>query len=133
MSGGHWTPGLVELAGGRSVLGNPGANSTVLAWDAIAATDPDIVIVAPCGYGLEATLAAAEELEAQPAWRELRAVREGRAYALDGNAYVNRPGPRLVDTAELFASIVSGEPYGAAREDARAYRALRVPSGVKRA
>ena len=133
MSGGHWTPGLVELAGGRSVLGNPGANSVVLAWDAIAAADPDVVIVAPCGFGLEAALAAATELEAQPVWPTLRAVREGRAYALDGNAFVNRPGPRLVDTAELFASIVSGERFGAALEDARAYRALPIPSAVRRA
>ncbi len=133
MSGGHWTPGLVELAGGRSVLGNPGANSTVLAWDAIAAADPDVVIVAPCGFGLEAALAAATELEALPIWPQLRAVREGRAYALDGNAYVNRPGPRLVDTAELFASMVSGEPFGAGLEDTNAYRALPIPAAIRRA
>ena len=133
MSGGHWTPGLVRLAGGRSVLGNPGANSTVLGWDAIAAADPDVVILAPCGYGLDAALSAAGELEAQPAWLQLRAVREGRAYALDGNAYVNRPGPRLVDTAELFASVLSGQPYGAALEDEHAYRAVGIPFGAKRA
>jgi iron complex transport system substrate-binding protein len=131
MSGGHWTPGLVELAGGACVLGNPGANSQVLSWDRIAAADPDVVLVAPCGYGLEAALRACAELEAQSAWTELRAVRSGRAFALDGNAYVNRPGPRLVDTAELFASAVSGEPYGAALEDPQAYRALRVPSGLR--
>lgn len=109
MSGGHWTPGLVELAGGEPVLAHPGANSQVLAWEAIAAADPDVVIVAPCGFDLSATLAAIGELEALPAWRTLRAVRDGRAYALDGNAYVNRPGPRLVDTAELFARALHGE------------------------
>jgi iron complex transport system substrate-binding protein len=75
MSGGHWTPGLVELAGGEPILADPGANSRVLTWEAIGS---------------------------------LRAVREGRAYALDGNAYVNRPGPRLVDTAELFADALAG-------------------------
>jgi iron complex transport system substrate-binding protein len=133
MSGGHWTPDLVARAGGECVLGNPGANSTVLTWEAIAAADPSVVIVAPCGYGLEATLAAATELEAQPVWRTLRAVREGRAYALDGNAYVNRPGPRLVDTAELFTSILFGTPYGAACEDPQAYRALRAAPAVTRA
>ncbi len=109
MSGGHWTPGLVELAGGTPVLAHPGANSQVLAWDAIAAADPDVVIVAPCGFDLRATQAAIAELEALPAWRALRAVREGRAFPVDGNAYVNRPGPRLVDTAELFARALHGE------------------------
>ena len=109
MSGGHWTPGLVELAGGEPVLAHPGANSQVIAWDAIAAADPDVVIVAPCGFDLARTRAAIAELEAVPAWPALRAVREGRACAVDGNAYVNRPGPRLVDTAELFARALHGE------------------------
>ncbi|HEV2738819.1 MAG TPA: cobalamin-binding protein [Candidatus Elarobacter sp.] len=111
MSGGHWTPGLVELAGGEPVLGNAGANSRVVAWDDIAAADPDVVIVAPCGFGLSR---AQHELAALPpaaaeAFASLRAVRMGRAYAMDGNAFVNRPGPRLVDTAELFAAAIAGD------------------------
>jgi iron complex transport system substrate-binding protein len=110
MSGGHWTPGLVQLAGGEPVLGNPGANSRVLAWDEIAAADPDVVIVAPCGFDLAR---AQHEIATLPpsaarAFASLRAVREGRAYAMDGNAFVNRPGPRLVDTAELFAAALAG-------------------------
>ena len=111
MSGGHWTPGLVDLAGGEPVLGNPGGNSRVLAWDEIAAADPDVVIVAPCGFDLDR---AEHEIAVLPpdaanAFASLRAVREGRAYAMDGNAFVNRPGPRLVDTAELFAAAIAGE------------------------
>ena len=105
MSGGHWTPGLVELAGGDPVLGDPGANSRVLTWDAIRVADPDVVVVAPCGFDLDRSVDAARVLPP-----DLRAVREGRAYALDGNAYVNRPGPRLVETAELFAAAIRGEP-----------------------
>jgi iron complex transport system substrate-binding protein len=124
MSGGHWTPGLVELAGGEPLLAHPGANSQTLAWDAIAAADPDVVLVAPCGFGMEATLRALAEMESIAAWRDLRAYRTDRIYAIDGNAYVNRPGPRLVDTAEIFASALFDEPYGAAREDARALRRL---------
>jgi iron complex transport system substrate-binding protein len=108
MSGGHWTPGLVELAGGTPILAHPGANSQVLAWDAIAAADPDDIVVAPCGYDMTKTEAAAAELDARPEWRALRAVREGRVHPIDGNAYVNRPGPRLVDTAELFAAALHG-------------------------
>ena len=111
MSGGHWTPGLVELAGGEPVLGNPGANSRVLAWGEIAAVDPDVVIVAPCGFGLDRALheIAALPPDAARAFAALRAVRDGRAYAMDGNAFVNRPGPRLVDTAELFAAAIAGD------------------------
>jgi iron complex transport system substrate-binding protein len=124
MSGGHWTPGLVELAGGMPVLANPGANSQVLAWAAIAAADPDAIVVAPCGYGLDRTCAAVAELAAQPVWNDLRAVREGRAVALDGNAYVNRPGPRLVETAELFAAAMHPETADLTRVDRSASRVL---------
>jgi iron complex transport system substrate-binding protein len=95
-----------------------------LAWSDIAAADPDVVVVAPCGYGIEAALRAVAELDAEPAWRTLRAVRAGRAFALDGNAYLNRPGPRLVDTAELLASAIDGEAFGAALTDRDALRRL---------
>jgi iron complex transport system substrate-binding protein len=114
MSGGHWTPGLVELAGGEPILANPGANSQRIEWAAIAAADPDIIIVAPCGFDLAAAQSCAAALDANPAWGALRAVRTGRAYAMDGNAYVNRPGPRLIDTAEIFATAIAGEPYPSA-------------------
>jgi iron complex transport system substrate-binding protein len=109
MSGGHWTPELTVLAGGTPLLANPGANSQTLTWDAIAAADPDVVIVAPCGYDLPAARGAIRKLDTQPLWRSLRAVRDGRAYVMDGNAFVNRPGPRLVDTAEIFARAIANE------------------------
>jgi iron complex transport system substrate-binding protein len=110
MSGGHWTPGLVELAGGEPILANPGANSQALSWDAIAAADPEVAIVVPCGYDLPKALDATRALRGTPEWDGLRAVRSGRVYAMDGNAYVNRPGPRLVDSAEIFASAIAGNP-----------------------
>ena len=102
MSGGHWTPGLVELAGGEPILADPGANSRVLSWDAIADARPDVTIVAPCGFDLPRTGAA---LAAIPA-RE-RALLGRDVHTIDGNAFVNRPGPRLVDTAELFADAIA--------------------------
>jgi iron complex transport system substrate-binding protein len=108
MSGGHWTPGLVELAGGTPVLAHPGENSRTLTWEAIAAADPDAVIVVPCGYALPAARDAARALDANPVWRGLRAVAAGNAFAMDGNAYVNRPGPRLLESAELFAGAIAG-------------------------
>ncbi len=111
---GHWTPELVALAGGEPVLGSA-HEARVLTWDEIAAADPDAVIVAPCGFDLAATHRALAELGDNPAWRSLRALRQGRAYAVDGNAYVNRPGPRLVDTAEIFAALLHGVGSDAAR------------------
>jgi iron complex transport system substrate-binding protein len=131
MSGGHWIPGLVEIAGGEPVLAHPGANSQRIAWEAIAATDPDVVLVSPCGFGLEATLAAVADLERQPAFRALRATRENRVFAIDGNAYVSRPGPRLVDTAEIFASALWGEPYGAALTDPNAMRHVSISASPR--
>jgi iron complex transport system substrate-binding protein len=127
MSGGHWTPGLVELAGGEPILSNPGANSQVLSWDAIAAADPDVVLVAPCGFDLSHALAAVRELEREPRWTNLRAVRSGRAFALDGNAYVNRPGPRLLETAQLFGRAMHGDRI-AALADSEAFAPLGAPA-----
>ncbi len=109
MSGGHWTPGLVELAGGRALLAHPGADSQRLDWDAIASADPDIIIIAPCGFDLAASLRATGELADNSVWSGLRAVRAGRVAVVDGNAYVNRPGPRLLDSAEIFAAAIHPE------------------------
>ncbi|HET9096002.1 MAG TPA: BtuF-related (seleno)protein, partial [Candidatus Baltobacteraceae bacterium] len=100
MSGGHWTPGLVELAGGIPVLGNPGQNSRVLTWDEIRQANPDRVIVAPCGFNLERT---------REAVRELPELAGYSVHLVDGNAYVNRPGPRLVDTIEIFSELLHGQ------------------------
>jgi len=110
MSGGHWTADLIALAGGEPVLVHPGANSQRLDWAAVAGADPDVVIVAPCGYDLVHACAAARELAGNPVWTALRAVRTGHAYAMDGNAYVNRPGPRLLDSAEIIATALAGAP-----------------------
>lgn len=106
MSGGHWAPQLIEIAGGVPILGNPGGNSQVLKWQQIAQADPDLIIVAPCGFDLEKTTEAVEGLRSRNEWNELRAVRSGNVALVDGNAYLNRPGPRLVDTAEIFADIL---------------------------
>jgi iron complex transport system substrate-binding protein len=105
MGAGHWSPGLVELAGATPLLGNPGGNSPRLSWEQIAHSDPDSVVVAPCGFDLAKTRAAVEELAAVPEWSGLRALAQGRVLLMDGSAYMNRPGPRLVDTAEQMAAF----------------------------
>jgi iron complex transport system substrate-binding protein len=112
MSAGHWIPELIGLAGGEPILANPGGNSQRLDWSAIAEADPDAVVVAPCGFKLEQTKGAIAELENVPEWRALRARRERRVLALDGNAYLSRPGPRLVDATEIVARwYTSGAEY----------------------
>lgn len=109
MNAGHWIPDIIELAGGEPMLANAGGNSQKLEWHAITQADPDVVFVAPCGYDLPAARSAIRELDAHSAWRALRAVREGRVFAIDGNAYVSRPGPRLVESAEILARALHGD------------------------
>lgn len=103
MSAGHWIPELVELAGGVPLLANPGANSQRLEWSAILQADPAAVVVAPCGFDLVQTREAVAELNDIAEWQALSARRNGRVLLLDGNAYLSRPGPRLVEAAEIMA------------------------------
>lgn len=103
MSAGHWIPGLIELAGGTPILAHPGANSQRIGWNEIVAADPDAIVVAPCGLDLAATQRALALLDTVAEWRSLRAVHRGRILPMDGNAYMSRPGPRLVDSAEIVA------------------------------
>jgi iron complex transport system substrate-binding protein len=107
---GHWGPEMVRRAGGVDVLGVAGAHSTAVALDALAAADPEVVVVAPCGYDLARAADEARALAADRAWGWLA----GRAvWAVDANAYVSRPGPRLVDGVELFARILHPALFGA--------------------
>jgi iron complex transport system substrate-binding protein len=106
MSGGHWMPELIATAGGTSPFGVPGENSPWVSWEQFAAADPDILLVAPCGYDIPTSLPELERLRSHPVFKELRAVREGRVFVADGNAFFNRPGPRLVESAEILAEIL---------------------------
>lgn len=100
---GHWNPALIELAGGISVLGSPGAASSTTSITEIAAADPDALIVACCGFDITQCLHELAAIEHTAEWQALRAVRASRVFVVDGNAYFNRPGPRLVDSLELLA------------------------------
>jgi iron complex transport system substrate-binding protein len=103
MVAGHWIPELVELAGGTYPLAEPGAHSTPREWETIHRADPDVLIAAPCGFELNRTRATLTDLTTRQDWETLQAVESGRAYAMDGNQHVNRPGPQLVDTLEGIA------------------------------
>jgi iron complex transport system substrate-binding protein len=107
---GHWVPDLVVTGGGVPVLADPGADSRRVEWDAVIATDADVVVAAPCGYHLDAAIELAHDLvlaERVPPGTEV--------WAVDADSYVVRPGPRLVDGAEMFARILHPERVGAAR------------------
>ena len=97
---GHWVPEMIELAGGEDPLGRPGADSVRVSWDDVHASTPEVVIVAPCGFGL----AEAEQLA-----RTLPEIAGARVVPVDANAYFARPGPRYAEGIELLAGIFAGE------------------------
>jgi iron complex transport system substrate-binding protein len=106
MSGGHWMPELTEIAGGISVFGTTGEPSPWITWKEVAKADPDAIIIAPCGYDIATTRREVRPLVRHSEWQELGAVRNGQVFLADGNAYFNRPGPRLVESAEIIAEIL---------------------------
>jgi iron complex transport system substrate-binding protein len=114
---GHWTPELVRLAGGTPVLALDGEYSVRVPWQDLRAADPEVLVIACCGHGVERTLRDLPTLEALPGWHELRAVQTGRTFVADGSAYFSRPGPRLVDTLEIIASAVHPSAYSGAYPD----------------
>jgi iron complex transport system substrate-binding protein len=111
MVAGLWMPELVTLAGGTPLLVTPGGHGHALDARALEAIDPDVVFVAACGFGVERTLEEADVLRARLPSR-WRAVRERRVYVADGNAFFNRPGPRLVESLEILASAVHPRAFG---------------------
>jgi iron complex transport system substrate-binding protein len=109
MLSGNWMPEMVELAGGRHELTQARQHSPYVDWHDLAAYDPQVVLVMPCGFDLARTLVEAQSLTGRPEWHALAAVRSGRAFAVDGNAYFNRSGPRLVDSLELLGHVLHPE------------------------
>ena len=109
LAAGHWIPELVMLAGGRDAFGVVGARGPWLSTERLREADPDVIVAAPCGFPMVRARPELAALAATPAWRELRAVRDGRVVVADGNQFFNRPGPRLVETAEILAEILHPE------------------------
>lgn len=116
MTAAHWTPDLVRLAGGRAVCAEAGAPSRYLDWDDIVDADPDVLAVMACGLSVEKACRDLHHLADRPGWASLRAVRDGRVVVFDGDAYFNRPGPRLVRSVELLAAALHGNRAGVEAE-----------------
>ena len=113
---GNWGPELVELAGGAALLGVAGEHSVAVPWQTVRDADPDVLVVAPCGFGLARAEAEMHLFGAQPGWRELRAVRSGRVFVADGNLYFNRSSPSLFDTPGILAEMLHPAAFAPAHE-----------------
>ena len=103
---GHWSPELVALAGGRETIGIAGERSVTTAWEKVVAADPEVLMIACCGFDIERTMQDVPILKSYPGWESLSCVKNDRVYVVDGSAYFSRPGPRLVDSLEILANAV---------------------------
>lgn len=108
-SAGHWVPEMVALAGGHDVIGRAGEPSARIDWREIVDAQPEVILLMPCGFDVRRTVKESTPLRALPGWNDLPAVRSENVFALNGNAYFSRPGPRLVNGLEILARIIHPE------------------------
>jgi iron complex transport system substrate-binding protein len=108
---GHWVPEQVRRAGGWDVLGSDGDRSRETTWDAVAETDPEMLLLMPCGFHLAETVEEWARTP-RPAWYgDLSAARRGQVFAVDGSSYFSRPGPRVIDGIELLAEVLDPDGF----------------------
>jgi len=106
---GHWVPEMVALAGGFDALGRKGEPSHKVTWHDVVDARPDVLLLIPCGFDTRRAIKESTPLRTLDGWNELPAVKTGNVYALNGNAYFSRPGPRLVNGLEILARIIHPE------------------------
>ena len=111
MAAGNWMPTLVEMAGGTNLFGTAGEHSPWMKFDDLAAKDPDVILISPCGFNMDRAAKDLPVLTNQPKWQQLAAVRNRQVFMADGNQYFNRPGPRIAESLEILAEIVHPELF----------------------
>ncbi len=111
MGAGNWMPELVAMAGGRNLLGAAGKHSPRITFDELRAGHPEVIVISPCGFKIDRTMAELASLTALSGWAELPAVRAGRVFVVDGNQYLNRPGPRIAESLEILAELIHPEEF----------------------
>jgi iron complex transport system substrate-binding protein len=110
---GHWDPELVEMAGGVELLGRTHEDAARVPWEAVVQAAPEVIVLACCGYDVERTLADVPLLRERPGWSSIPAARNGEVWVVDGSAYFSRPGPRIVDSLELLATMLHPDEFPA--------------------
>lgn len=108
---GHWAPEMIAIAGGTDVLGVVGEKSAHIRWEQVRDVAPEVIVVSPCGYDVARARADLAEATLPPWWGDLPAVRTGQVFVMDGNAYISRPGPRVVDGAEILARLLHPDAF----------------------
>ena len=111
MAAGNWMPTLVEMAGAANLFGKAGEHSPWMKFDELAAKDPDLILISPCGFDMDRAAQDLPALTKHAEWNGLKAVRAGRVFMADGNQYFNRPGPRIAESLEILAEIAHPELF----------------------
>ena len=111
MAAGNWMPELLAIAGGTCVFGSAGQHSPWISFEDVLRADPDVILLSPCGFDIERTLADVPILQAEPRWSSLKAVRREQVFVADGNQFFNRPGPRLAESTEILAEILHPDRF----------------------
>lgn len=106
MVAGNWVPELVELVGGKNIGAEPGQHSPWFDWQQLLAANPEVIVLMPCGWNIARTRAESGVLTSDPRWQQLLAVRTGKVFVTDGHQFFNRPGPRLLESAEILAEML---------------------------
>ncbi len=109
---GHWVPEQVNFAGGNCLLGNAGQKSTTTTFEELIESNPDVIALIPCGYYIDDILRQLPVTNFPPEFLQLKAIRDGNVWALDASSYFSRPGPRVVDGAEILAKVLHPEIFG---------------------
>ena len=129
---GHWVPEQIAWAGGLDLIARPGSPSHPVPWEAVVAVDPEVLLLAPCGMEIERAERELPALTDRKEWSSLRAVAEGNVWILNGSAYFNRPGPRVVRGVEILARALHPEAFGAPPDKHDAKRLRRPRKGKSR-
>ena len=116
MAAGNWVPELLDSLGAENLFGHAGGHSPWMKWEELVDSDPDVIVCLPCGYDLTRTRAEMRWLTERPEWNTLRSVQEGQVFLADGNQYLNRPGPRIVESLQILAEILYPELFEPALE-----------------
>ncbi|HET9176727.1 MAG TPA: cobalamin-binding protein [Terriglobia bacterium] len=113
---GHWVPEMVACAGGVDVFGKAAEPSFRQTWEAVLKANPEVIVIMPCGYGLQQAVKDFNIMTPPEGWESIQAVRDGRVYGVDASGYFSRPGPRLAGGVEILASILHPGLLSAPRE-----------------